>query len=195
MEHNLTSPFREQDIRKLKVNDTVFLNGTLFGIRDATQIRIFDEKQTPPVDLTDSACIHTAPSLKKVGKRWQKISIGTTTSTRMDRFSPGLIKDYGVRIIIGKSGLLEGSRRAMQEYGACYLAIVGGAAALETTQIEEVEAVYWEDLHPEAIYQFRIKAFGPLIVAMDSFGNHLYFDVRKRAKERLPDLYRRLGVG
>jgi L(+)-tartrate dehydratase beta subunit len=195
MEHILSSPFREQDIRKLKVNDTVFLNGTLFGIRDATQIRIFDEKQAPPVDLSDSACIHTAPSLKKVGERWEKICVGTTTSTRMDRFSPGLIKEYGVRIIIGKSGLLEGSRQAMQEYGACYLAIVGGAAALETTQIEEVEAVYWEDLHPEAIYQFRIKDFGPLIVAMDSFGNHLYFDVKKRAKEKLPDLYRQLGVG
>ena len=92
MEHILTSPFKEEDIRKLKVNDTVFLNGTLFGIRDATQIRIFDEKQTPPVDFTDSACIHTAPSLKKVGERWEKICVGTTTSTRMDRFSSSVAR-------------------------------------------------------------------------------------------------------
>jgi L(+)-tartrate dehydratase beta subunit len=156
---------------------------------------MFDEHQQPPVDLKDSACIHTAPSLKKVGNKWQKISIGTTTSTRMERFSPLLIRQYGVRIIIGKAGLLEASLEAMKSHGACYLAIVGGAAALETTQIEEVEEVYWEDLHPEAIYKLRVRDFGPLIVAMDTHGRHLYFDVKKRALEKLPDLYTRIGVG
>jgi L(+)-tartrate dehydratase beta subunit len=193
--HSLTSPFSEADIRALRIRDTVTINGHIFGIRDATQIRIFDEKRPPPVDLKDAACIHTAPSLKKVGDRWEKISIGTTTSTRMERFSPLLIRQYGVRIIIGKAGLLEGSLEAMSSFGACYLAIVGGAAALETTQIEEVEQVYWEDLHPEAIYKLRVKDFGPLIVAMDAHGNHLYFDVKRRAMEKLPELYRQIGAG
>ena len=192
--HSLTSPFSEADIRGLAIRDTVTINGHIFGIRDATQIRMFDEKQPPPVDLKDAACIHTAPSLKKEGDRWKKISIGTTTSTRMERFTPLLIQQYGVRIIIGKAGLLEGSLEAMKRFGACYLAIVGGAAALETTQIEEVEAVYWEDLHPEAIYKLRVKDFGPLIVAMDSHGNHLYFDVKKNALEKLPELYRQIGA-
>jgi L(+)-tartrate dehydratase beta subunit len=192
--HSLTSPFSEADIRGLTIRDTVTINGHIFGIRDATQIRMFDEKQPPPVELKDAACIHTAPSLKKEGDRWEKVSIGTTTSTRMERFTPLLIQQYGVRIIIGKAGLLEGSLEAMKRFGACYLAIVGGAAALETTQIEEVEAVYWEDLHPEAIYKLRVKDFGPLIVAMDSHGNHLYFDVKKNALEKLPELYRKIGA-
>ena len=192
--HSLTSPFSEADIRGLTIRDTVTINGHIFGIRDATQIRMFDEKQPPPVELKDAACIHTAPSLKKEGDRWEKVSIGTTTSTRMERFTPLLIQQYGVRIIIGKAGLLEGSLEAMKRFGACYLAIVGGAAALETTQIEEVEAVYWEDLHPEAIYKLRVKDFGPLIVAMDSHGNHLYFDVKKNALEKLPELYRQIGA-
>jgi L(+)-tartrate dehydratase beta subunit len=192
--HSLTSPFSEADIRGLTIRDTVTINGHIFGIRDATQIRMFDEKQPPPVELKDAACIHTAPSLKKEGDRWEKVSIGTTTSTRMERFTPLLIQQYGVRIIIGKAGLLEGSLEAMKRFGACYLAIVGGAAALETTQIEEVEAVYWEDLHPEAIYELRVKDFGPLIVAMDSHGNHLYFDVKKNALEKLPELYRQIGA-
>lgn len=193
--HNLSSPFSEAAIRALKIRDTVTINGHIFGIRDATQIRMFDDQQPPPVDLKDAACIHTAPSLKKVGNKWEKISIGTTTSTRMERFSPLLIQQYGVRIIIGKAGLMEASLEAMKNFGACYLAIVGGAAALETTQIEEVEEVYWEDLHPEAIYQLRVKDFGPLIVAMDAHGNHLYFDVKKRAAQKLPELYRRIGAG
>jgi len=192
--YNLTTPLSEDDVRQLKVRDTVVVNGHIFGIRDATQIRMFDQNQEPPVDLKGAICIHTAPSLRKVGDKWEKISIGTTTSTRMERFTPPLMEKYGVRAVVGKAGLLEGSLEAMKRFGGCYLAIVGGAAALETTQIEEVEEVYWEDLHPEAIYKFRVKDFGPLIVAMDSHGNHLYFDVKKQIKQKLPELYKSLGV-
>jgi len=192
--YHLKTPLTEEDVRQLKVRDTVVVDGHIFGIRDATQIRLFDQNREPPVDLRGAICLHTAPSLKKTDDGWEKICIGTTTSTRMERFTPPLIEKYGVRAIIGKAGLLEGSLEAMKKYGACYLAIVGGAAALETTQIEEVEKVYWEDLHPEAIYQFRVRDFGPLIVAMDSHGHHLYFDVKKQAIEKLPGIYKRLGV-
>lgn len=193
--YNLTAPLSEDDVRQLKVRDTVTVNGTIFGIRDATQIRLFDQKQEPPVDLRGAICLHTAPSLRKVGDKWEKVCIGTTTSTRMERFTPPLIEKYGVRAIVGKAGLLEGSLEAMKRFGACYLAIVGGAAALETTQIEAVEKVYWEDLHPEAIYQFRVRDFGPLIVAMDSHSSHIYFDVKKIATEKLPEIYKKLGIG
>jgi L(+)-tartrate dehydratase beta subunit len=193
--YNLTAPLSEDDVRQLKVRDTVTVNGTIFGIRDATQIRLFDQKQEPPVDLRGAICLHTAPSLRKVGDKWEKVCIGTTTSTRMERFTPPLIEKYGVRAIVGKAGLLEGSLEAMKRFGACYLAIVGGAAALETTQIEAVEKVYWEDLHPEAIYQFRVRDFGPLIVAMDSHSSHIYFDVKKMATEKLPEIYKKLGIG
>ena len=192
--YRLRTPLMEDDVRQLKVRDTVLVDGHLFGIRDATQIRIFDEGQEPPVDLRGAICLHTAPSLKKTDHKWEKICIGTTTSTRMERFTPPLMEKYGVRAIVGKGGLLEGSSAAMKKFGACYLAIVGGAAALETTQIEEVEEVYWEDLHPEAIYKFRVKNFGPLIVAMDSHGKNLYFDVKRQAVEKLPQLYKQLGI-
>lgn len=192
--HNLTTPLSGDDVRQLKVRDTVTVNGHIFGIRDATQIRIFDHHQEPPVDLKGTICLHTAPSLKKLGDRWEKIIIGTTTSTRMERFTPPLMEKYGVRAIVGKAGLLQGSLEAMNRLGGCYLAIVGGAAALETTQIEEVEEVFWEDLHPEAIYKMRVKDFGPLIVAMDSHMNHLYFDVKDQAKEKMPELLKKLGA-
>jgi L(+)-tartrate dehydratase beta subunit len=193
-EYHLETPFSEEAIRQLRIGDIVYFNGTLFGIRDLTQIYMFDQNHEPPVSLAGMPCIHTAPSLRKVGEKWEKICIGTTTSTRMDRFSPDLIGKYGVRAIIGKGGLYEGSLKAMEKYGAVYLAIVGGAASLETQQIEEVEAIYWEHLHPEALYQFRVKDFGPLTVAMDSHGGHLYNDVRDEAKRRLPEIYKKLGV-
>lgn len=193
-EYHLETPFSEAAIRQLRIGDIVYFNGTLFGIRDLTQIYMFDQEHKPPVSLEGMPCIHTAPSLRRVGEKWEKICIGTTTSTRMDRFSPELIGKYGVRAIIGKGGLYEGSLAAMEKYGAVYLAIVGGAAALETQQIEDIEAVYWEHLHPEALYQFRVKDFGPLTVAMDSHGGHLFFDVRDEAKRRLPGIYKKLGV-
>jgi L(+)-tartrate dehydratase beta subunit len=104
------------------------------------------------------------------------------------------MEKYGVRAIIGKGGQYQASLEAMKKFGGCYLAIVGGAAALETNQIVEVEKVYWEDIHPEALYQFRVENFGPLIVAMDSHGNNLYFEIKAEAEKRLPDIYKQLGI-
>jgi L(+)-tartrate dehydratase beta subunit len=172
----------------------VILNGTIFGIRDLTLIHIFDKKNDPPVSLQGAVLLHTAPSMKKVGKRWEPICVGTTTSGRMDRFTPGLMEKYGARAIIGKGGQYQGSLEAMKRFGGVYLAIVGGAAAVETKQIVEVEKVYFEELHPEALYQFKVKDFGPLTVAMDSHGNHLYFEVKAQAEKKLPGIYKRLGI-
>ncbi|MEK7409173.1 MAG: FumA C-terminus/TtdB family hydratase beta subunit [Acidobacteriota bacterium] len=193
-EFHLHSPFSEEDIRRLRAGDIVYFDGLLFGIRDLTQIYMFDQGHEPPVSLAGAPCIHTAPSLRKAGDKWEKICVGATTSTRMERFTPDLIGKYGVRAIIGKGGLHQGSLEAMRKYGAVYLAIVGGAAALETQQIEAVEAVYWEHLHPEALYQFRVRNFGPLTVAMDSHGRNLYEEVKAEAVRRLPEIYKKLGV-
>ena len=192
--HHLQTPFTDEVIRQLNAGDVVYFNGTLFGIRDLTQIYMFDQNHEPPVSLAGMPCIHTAPSLKKIGDKWEKICVGTTTSTRMDRFSPGLIGKYGVKAIIGKGGLYEGSLKAMQEHAAVYLAIVGGSAALETKQVEEVEEVYWEHLHPEALYKFRVKNFGPLTVAMDSHGRNLFEDVKEVTRQKLPEIYAKLGI-
>ncbi len=192
--YSLTTPLTEDVVRSLRVRDTVLLNGTIFGIRDLTLIHIFDHENKPPVSLQGGALLHTAPSLKKVGSQWEKICVGTTTSGRMDRFTPGLMEWYGVRAIIGKGGQYQGSLEAMRKFGGCYLAIVGGAAAVETKQIVEVEKVYFEELHPEALYQFKVKNFGPLIVAMDSHGNHLYSEVKAQAEKKLPGIYQRLGI-
>src|SRR5437016_7392913 len=104
----LQTPLSEAVIRELRLEDTVTLNGHIYGIRDATQIRIFDEKIPPPTDLTGAVCIHTAPGVKKLPNgKYEKICIGTTTSTRMNRFYPALIKEYGVRAMVGKAGFLQ----------------------------------------------------------------------------------------
>lgn len=188
--HDIVTPIDEAQVRSWSAGDTVTLNGTLFGIRDATQIHMFDHGRVPRFDMRGHAVIHTAPNVVRVTPSsenpagYRPICIGTTTSARMERFSHPLMRDYGVRMIIGKGGLLEGSQQAFAEFGGVYLAIVGGAAALETTWIEAIEDVDMDDLHPESLWQFRVSGFGPLMVAMDSHGNSLHRDVRDAAEAR-----------
>ena len=195
MEYVIETPITRQEVRKLRVGDVVYLNGRIIGIRDATQRRIFDEGVEPPLNLKDQVVLHTAPNARKESGRWHKICIGTTTSTRMEKYSPMLIEKYGVSGIIGKGGLLKGSLNAMKKFGAVYFSIVGGAAALETTQIEEIEEVYWEDLFPECLWVFRVRNFGPLIVSMDSHGNSIYERVISDARARLPEILKDLIQG
>ena len=182
-----------QDILDLRAGDEVLVQGHIIGIRDRTQIRIFDHGQEPPMDLTGAFLLHTAPNVRKIGEgRYEKICIGTTTSARMVRFTEPLGARYGVRAICGKGGLPDEAIEPMQRLGMVYFAIVGGAAALETTQIEEIEEVAWEELMPECLWKFRVRDFGPLIVGIDAHGNSVFHDVQERAKSKLEELYARL---
>jgi L(+)-tartrate dehydratase beta subunit len=184
--HRLTFPANEEQIRELRAGDEVVVDGHIIGIRDRTQIRIFDQGVEPPMDLAGALLLHTAPNVRKLGPgRYEKICIGTTTSARMVRFTEGLGAQYGVRAICGKGGLPDEAIEPMQRLGMVYLAIVGGAAALETTQIEEIEEVAWEELMPECLWKFRVKDFGPLTVGIDAHGASVYHDVQTEAKRRL----------
>jgi L(+)-tartrate dehydratase beta subunit len=185
-EHRLTFPASEEDIRKLRSGDLVTVDGHIIGIRDRSHIRIFDEGIEPPLDLSGAFLLHTAPNVRKRDDGgYDPMCIGTTTSARMVRFTEGLGRDYGVRAIAGKGGLPDEAIEPMREHGMVYFAIVGGAAALETTQIEEIEEVYWEELMPECLWKFRVKDFGPLWVGIDSHGNSMFHDVNEAANKRL----------
>ena len=198
--HVLSMPATEAQIRALRVGDTVTLEEVLFGIRDATQIHMFDHGRATRFDLRGHAVIHTAPNLRKVERSgtnhsgYEAVCVGTTTSDRMERFTRPLMEREGVRIIIGKGGLRDGSLEAFKELGGVYLAVVGGAAALETTWIEAVEDVDLDDLNPESLYKFRIRGFGPLLVAMDAHGGSLYATVNAEAAKRRQAVLERLGA-
>jgi len=198
--HELTMPISEDAVRKLRVEDTVTLNGTLYGLRDATLIHMFDRGRKARFDLTGHAVIHTAPNVRKVqpsGEHptgYAPVCIGTTTSDRMERFTRPLMQQYGVRLVIGKGGLREGSAQAFHELGGVYLAIIGGTAALETTWVEAIEDVDMDDLNPESLWKFRVRGFGPLVVAMDSHGGSIYAAVNRAARARREEALRKLGV-
>jgi len=198
--YDFTCPVGEADIRKLRLNDTVSLNGPLFGIRDATQIAMFDHGRQTRFDLAGHAVIHTAPNVRKVPPSpehptgYAPVCIGTTTSARMERFTEPLLAQYGVRIIIGKGGLGAQSKAAFTKHAGVYLAIIGGTAALETTWIEAIEDVDLDDLNPESLWRFRVRNFGPLLVAMDATGASLYDTVDANAQDKRAAALARLGV-
>ncbi|MEA3194662.1 MAG: L(+)-tartrate dehydratase beta subunit [Betaproteobacteria bacterium] len=192
--YELTPPLTEEQARALKVNDTVTLAGTLYGIRDATQIHMFDRGRKTRFDLKGHAVLHTAPNVRKVAGRYEPACIGTTTSDRMERFTAPLMEQYGVRLVIGKGGLRTGSLDSFKKHGGAYLAVIGGTAALETTWVEAIEDVDLDDLHPESLWKFRVRGFGPLVVAMDSHGASLYETVNADARARRAAALKHLGV-
>jgi L(+)-tartrate dehydratase beta subunit len=198
--YDFDMPVSEAQARALRVNDTVTLNGTLFGIRDATYIHLFDRGRKTRFDMRGHAVIHTAPNVKWVGETkatpcgYAPLCIGTTTSDRMERFTRQLAAEHGVRIVIGKGGLREGSLAAFKELGGAYLAVIGGAAALETTWVESIEDVDLDDLNPESLWKFRVKGFGPLLVSMDSRGGSLYTQVNQAARAKRAAALAALGV-
>ena len=198
--HEVKTPISENQARAFRVNDTVTLNGTLLGIRDATQIHMFDRGRKTRFDLSGHAVLHTAPNVRKVEKDqanpagYAPMCIGTTTSDRMERFTRPLMREHGVRLIIGKGGLRDESKAAFEELGGAYLAIIGGTAALETTWVEAIEDVDLDDLNPESLWKFRVNRFGPLLVAMDSHGESLYSRVKTAAQQKRAEALKRLGV-
>ena len=164
---------------------------------------MFDRGRTARFDLTGHALLHTAPNVRKVDASAENpigyvpMCIGTTTSQRMERFTRPLMERCGARIIVGKGGMGPETLRAFRELGGAYLAVVGGAAALETTWIEAIEDVDIDDLHPESIWRFRIHNFGPLLVD-DGCARRLALRARpgrcRRASRRDPRHARRIGV-
>ncbi|RXF74166.1 fumarate hydratase C-terminal domain-containing protein [Hansschlegelia zhihuaiae] len=199
-QHVLDMPIDADKVRELRVGDTVTLRRTLFGIRDATLIHMFDRGRETRFDLQGHAVIHTAPNVRRVEKSeaapagYEPFCIGTTTSQRMERFTRPLMEREGVRLIIGKGGMGPDTLKAFQELGGAYLAIVGGAAALETTWIEQIEDVDMDDLHPESLWRFKIKDFGPLLVAMDAHGGSHYANIRDDVASRRDAVLASLGA-
>lgn len=194
----LTTPISEADIRKLKVNDTLYLFGTIVTARDQAHRRALEcaEKNVPlPVNLEGLAVFHCGPIMRKESDRWVVVAAGPTTSSRLEAVEPEFIKRFKPRVVIGKGGMGEKTTEAMARFGAVYAGFTGGAAVLAANAIKRVVNVEWLDLGmPEAMWVLEVDGFGPLVVAIDSFGNNLFRDVAAKAQENSLRVFRKLGL-
>lgn len=196
--YKLKTPISEQDARKLKVNDTIYITGTMVTARDQAHRRALEmakKGEKIPIDLKGLAVFHCGPIVKKEGDKWIPVAAGPTTSTRMDIFEDEFIKTFGIRVVVGKGGMGKRTTEAMQKYGAVYGAFTGGAAVLAARAIKNIRAVEWYDLGvPEALWIFEVEEFGPLTVSIDSHGNNLFEDIKKQVEENKKQIYTKLGI-
>jgi len=196
--YKFKTPISEEEIRKLKVNDVLYVSGTMFTARDQAHKRALEyskQGKSLPIDLEGLAVFHCGPIVKKKEDRWTIVAAGPTTSTRMEIFEDEFIGSFKVRVIIGKGGMGRRTTEAMAKYGAVYGAFTGGAAILAARAIKSVKSVEWLDLGmPEAMWILDAEEFGPLTVAIDSHGNNLFEDVQKKVEENKQRIYQKLGL-
>ena len=196
--YKLKTPISEETIRNLKVNDVIYISGTMFTARDQAHRRALElhkEGKKPPIEMEGLAVFHCGPIVRKQNDKWIIIAAGPTTSTRMGIFEDEFIKNFKVRVVIGKGGMGRKTTAAMKQYGAVYGAFTGGAAVLAAKAVKNVKSVEWFDLGmPEAMWILEVEDFGPLTVAIDAHGNNLFEDVQKRVEESRQKIYQKLGV-
>lgn len=196
--YKFKTPISEEDIRKVKVNDVLYVTGTIVTARDQAHRRaleFFKQGKPLPLNLEGLAVFHCGPVVSKEGDKWTAVAAGPTTSTRMDIFEDEFIKNFKVRVVIGKGGMGKKTTDAMSKYGAVYGAFTGGAAILAAKAIKNVRGVEWLDLGtPEALWIFEVEEFGPLAVAIDSHGNNIFTDVQKKVEENKQKIYQKLGL-
>ena len=196
--YKFDTPISESEVRKLKVNDVLYISGTIVTARDQAHRRALEyskQAKALPVELEGLAVFHCGPIVKKKEDRWTIVAAGPTTSTRMDIFEDEFIEKFKVRVIIGKGGMGKRTTEAMKKYGAVYGAFTGGAAILAAKAIKNVNRVEWFDLGmPEAMWIMEVEEFGPLAVAIDSHGNNLFAKIQKKTEENRVKVYKELGL-
>ncbi|MFA6770967.1 MAG: Fe-S-containing hydro-lyase [Bacteroidales bacterium] len=169
----LTAPFTDKDIKKLKTGDMVYISGTIYTARDAAHkqlCELLEQGKEMPFDFDGAAVFYAGPCPAKPGKPIG--SIGPTTSGRMDLYSPALI-EKGLKVMIGKGFRSQEVIDAIVKNGGIYFAAIGGAAALMAKCVEDAQVIAFEELGTEAIRKLVVKNM-PVIVAIDSKGNDVY---------------------
>ncbi len=191
-ETRLQIPVSESDARRLKVGDIVHLSGVLHTMRDMGHRRLIDmtkRGEKPPFELREGAIWHCGPITRKIGDKWEIVAAGPTSSSRFTELGAEVVKQFQVRITVGKGNMGPAMVGALKETGGVYLLATGGCAAIYAKQVVEVENVHWLDLGmPEAIWVLRVNNLGPLVVGIDSQGNALAKMVGDRVRTRIENI-------
>ena len=185
----LTTPIKDEDLEDLRAGDVVYLTGHIVTCRDVAHRRLIELKRELPVDLKGGAIFHAGPIVRKLDDgKFEMVSIGPTTSMRMEKFEKDFIEQTGVKLIVGKGGMGPETEAGCKQFKAVHAIFPGGCAVLAATQVDEIEDAQWQDLGmPETLWVNRVTELGPLIISIDTQGNNLIeknkaeFNARKGA--------------
>ena len=195
----LVTPVSVEDLKDIKVGDIVYLDGSMTTCRDVAHRRLVEEGRELPVDVRNNAIFHAGPIVRPLeNDKFQMVSVGPTTSMRMEKFEYEFVKLTGVRVIIGKGGMKENTERACREFGAIHCVFPAGNAVVAATEVEEIVKAEWRDLGmPETLWNCRVKEFGPLIVSIDTQGNNMFEENKvifnKRKDEAIERISKEVG--
>lgn len=172
----LITPVSAEDLKDIKVGDIVYLDGSMTTCRDVAHRRLVEEGRELPVDVRNNAIFHAGPIIRPLeNDKFEMVSVGPTTSMRMEKFEYEFVKLTGVRVIIGKGGMKENTERACKEFGAIHCVFPAGNAVVAATEVEEIVRAEWRDFGmPETLWNCKVKEFGPLIVSIDTQGNNMF---------------------
>ena len=182
----LTTPIKAEDLADIKIGDVIYLSGHIVTCRDVPHRRVVQEGRELPLDIRGGAILHAGPIIRKVGDEgFEMVSVGPTTSMRMEKFEREFIAKTGVRLIVGKGGMGEGTMSGCKEFGAIHCVFPAGCAVVAATQVEEIESADWTELGmPETLWKCRVKEFSPLIVSIDAHGNNLFEQNKVKFNEK-----------
>jgi L(+)-tartrate dehydratase beta subunit len=171
----LTTPIRDEDLEDLRIGDVVYLTGHIVTCRDVAHRRLIELKRELPVDLRGGAIFHAGPIVRQLENgKFEMVSIGPTTSMRMEKFEKEFIEQTGVKLIVGKGGMGPLTEEGCRTHKVVHAIFPGGCAVLAATQVEEIERAEWQDLGmPETLWVNRVRELGPLIISIDTQGNNL----------------------
>ena len=197
MKKILNTPISDEDLKDIKIGDVIYLNGHIVTCRDVAHRRLIEYGRELPVDIQGGAIFHAGPIIRKIEgeeDKFEMVSIGPTTSMRMEKFEKEFIEKTGVKIIVGKGGMGPNTEAGCRENKAIHCVFPAGCAVVAATTVEEIEDAHWKDLGmPETLWVCRVKEFGPLIVSIDSEGNNIFEQNKVLFNERkdkaLEDLY------
>ncbi|MDY4011486.1 MAG: L(+)-tartrate dehydratase subunit beta [Fusobacterium gastrosuis] len=174
----LKTPITDEDLKDINIGDVIYLTGHIVTCRDVAHRRLIEGKRELPVDIKGGAIFHAGPIVRTIdaaAEKYEMVSIGPTTSMRMEKFEQEFIKETGVKLIVGKGGMGEGTMAGCKEHKALHCVFPAGCAVIAATQVEEIESANWKDLGmPETLWKCRVKEFGPLIVSIDTHGRNLF---------------------
>lgn len=193
----LVTPVKREDLEGIHIGDIVWLDGDLMTCRDVAHRRLIEYGRELPYDIREKAIFHAGPIVRKKDgsdDEYEMVSIGPTTSMRMEKFEYDFVKETGVRVIVGKGGMKENTERACKEFGAIHCVFPAGCAVVAATEVLRIKEHHWDELGmPETLWCCDVKEFGPLIVSIDPDGNNLFEENKiifnKRKDEAEKEIY------
>ena len=187
----LTTPISAEDLKDIHIGDIIYLNGELTTCCDVAHRRVVEEGRDLPIDVRGNAILHAGPIVRPLADdKFEIVSVGPTTSMRMEKFEKEFVEKTGVRIIVGKGGMGPNPEYACKNFKAIHCVFPAGNAVVAATEVEEIMRAEWRELGmPETLWNCRVKMFGPLIVSIDSDGRNYFEEQKVIYNQRKEEVY------